>query len=90
MQGKRMGSAKGEVEEMTVAEQDDHIDSALLDFLLEDGPGIWAVEDLAREYGDEVSARDGLDRLKGLGLVYEIEGCVFASRAAQHSHRLKM
>ena len=70
--------------------EDDHIDFTLLSFLLIDSPGMWAMEDLAREYGDEVDARDGITRLKGLGFVHEVDGCVFASRAAQYFHRLKM
>lgn len=89
MQGKRMGSPAEEAEGMTVALEDDHIDFTLLGFLLIDSQ-VWAMEDLAREYGDEVGARDGINRLKGLGLVHEVDGCVFASRAAQHFHRLKL
>lgn len=90
MQGKRMGSPADQAEGMSVELEDDHIDFTLLGFLLIDSAGVWAMEDLAREYGDEVGARDGIARLKGLGLVHQIGECVFASRAAQHFHQLKM
>jgi len=70
----------------SLADADEQIDLTLLDLLVLDSPGLWAFEDLAREYGDAVAVRDGIDRLKARGLVHEIAGCVFASRAAQHRH----
>lgn len=70
---------------------DEAIDAILLDMLVLDWPGIMAFEDLERlwglpEGGHRIDLRDGVNRLKGLGLVHEIEGCVFASLAARHRH----
>jgi hypothetical protein len=90
MQDKRMCSAQGGVEGLPVAKQEDRWDSTVLDLLLYDEPGaLWSLDDLARQCDDRINARDAVVRLKSAGLVHEIQDCVFASRAAQHFHRLR-
>jgi predicted transcriptional regulator len=65
----------------TVIERDAHEDSAILGLLmLETSHRPWAVEEIAREMGRDVT--DGLNRLYGGGLIHRLDGFVWASRAA--------
>jgi len=61
---------------------DAQIEGTVLGLLLTDEAVMWSVEQMARELGDEVAARDSLARLHALGLVHRLDGFVFASRAA--------
>jgi hypothetical protein len=65
----------------TVIEQDAQEDSALLGLLmLETSHRPWAVEEVAREMGRDVT--DSLNRLYGGGLMHRLDGFVWATRAA--------
>lgn len=75
---------------MSVAEQDDALDFAVLDLLLyARPPGLWAIEEIAREIGDRAGAEDAVARLAGAGLIHRLrEGFVFPSRAALRASQL--
>lgn len=65
----------------TVIERDAQEDSAILALLmLETSHRPWAVEEIAREMGRDVT--DSLNRLYGGGLIHRLESFVWASRAA--------
>jgi hypothetical protein len=65
----------------TVIEWDAQEDSAILALLmLETSHRPWAVEEIVREMGRDVT--DGLNRLYGGGLIHRLDGFVWASRAA--------
>ena len=72
----------------TAVQQDSETDRAIMDLLLIDSPGPWAVDEIAREIGDANDARDGLARLARGGLIHRLEGFVFASRAAAQAAQL--
>lgn len=63
-------------------------DARVLEFLLDDHPGLWSIDEVQRMLGDPVAARDTLDRLTAVGLVHRCGAYAFASRAAAHSHAL--
>lgn len=65
----------------TVIERDAAEDSAILALLMLDhSHRPWAVDEVAREMGRDVT--DSLNRLHGGGLVNRLDGFVWASRAA--------
>jgi hypothetical protein len=64
-----------------VIERDNARDRALLQtLLLETSHRPWAVEEVAREMGEDVT--DSLRRLYGGGLIHRLDGFVWATRAA--------
>jgi hypothetical protein len=76
-------------EPLTVAEEDDRTDKAIIDLLID--PAVqrpWAVEEIAREIGDTIETVDSLARLAGAGLIHRLDDFAWASRAALHSERL--
>jgi hypothetical protein len=51
----------------------------------------WAAEDIAREYADiskDDDIEEALDSLRSAGLIYRVDDCYIASRAAIHAHEL--
>ena len=65
----------------TVIERDAQEDSVILALLmLETSHRPWAVEEIARDMGRDVT--DSLNRLYGGGLIHRLDGFVWASRAA--------
>ncbi len=73
------------------ARYDDQIDSAVLDLLVENHPGLWAVEEIERMIGVPLATYDSLRRLQGMGLVHRLKGddrFVFASRAGVRGREL--
>jgi hypothetical protein len=56
--------------------------------LTDDGQRPWAVEEVVREFGNEVAVIDSLNRLHGGGLIHRLDGFVFATRAALRSDQL--
>ena len=68
--------------------QDDATDQAIMGLLLIDHPGLWSVEEVVREMGDELRAQDGLSRLAGAGLVHRFGSFVFATRTATQAHAI--
>ncbi|MGA8353601.1 MAG: hypothetical protein WB698_05490 [Solirubrobacteraceae bacterium] len=74
---------------LTVAQQESIADEIVLDMLLDiEWQRPWSVEEIARELGDPVEADDCLGRLIRRGLVHQLNGYVFASRAAIHAIRI--
>ncbi|HEX3909558.1 MAG TPA: hypothetical protein VHW67_02505 [Solirubrobacteraceae bacterium] len=64
-----------------VIERDNAQDRAIMMTLLEEtSHRPWAVEEVARELGKDVT--DSLRRLYGGGLIHRLDGFVWASRAA--------
>lgn len=62
-------------------EQMDQLDGAILGMLmLETSHRPWAVDEIAREMGENPA--DSLSRLYGGGLIHRLDGFVWASRAA--------
>lgn len=73
----------------TVIERDAQEDSAILALLtLETSHRPWAVEEIAREMGRDVT--DSLNRLYGGGLIHRVDGFVWASRAAVMADEIAM
>jgi hypothetical protein len=65
----------------TVIERDAQEDSAILALLMvETSHRPWAVEEIAREMGRDVT--DSLNRLHGGGLIHRLDGFFWASGAA--------
>ncbi len=63
-------------------------DRAVLTVLL-DSPGLWAVEEVQREFSDPVEAQNSLSRLYAAGLAHRLDGgFVFASRAARQAYAI--
>lgn len=70
------------------AEADAQIDQAIMGLLFESFRPL-SVEEVEREIGDQIAARDGLARLYRAGLMHRIDGgYVFASRAAVQAERV--
>ncbi len=64
-----------------VIERENAQDRALMMALLQESPQRpWAVEELARQMGQDVT--DNLRRLYGGGLIHRLDGFVWATRAA--------
>jgi hypothetical protein len=71
----------------SIIEQDASTDSAVLGLLmLETSHRPWAVDELAREMGSNVT--DSLNRLYGGGLIQRLEGFVWASHAAVYAEEI--
>lgn len=68
-------------------EQDNEADRAVLAILL-DSPRPLAVAEVTREAADPLAAKDSVSRLVAVGLAHNLDGFVFASRAAVHSDGL--
>lgn len=49
----------------------------------------WSIEEVQREYGDRVAAKDALDNLRGAGLIHQLGDFVFATRAAVRAEEIK-
>jgi hypothetical protein len=61
----------------------EQIDSAIMALLIE-WSEIWVIVEVEREVGDPLAVRDSLNRLRGAGLIHEIDmEFVLASRAAR-------
>jgi hypothetical protein len=77
-------------DERTPAEQDDRNDRVILGLLLDsENQRPWADDEVAREFGDPIDTVDSLARLHAAGLVHQLDGFVWATRAALESNRLK-
>jgi hypothetical protein len=73
----------------TVIERDAGEDSAILGLLLlETSHRPWAVDEIAREMGRDVT--DSLNRLYGGGLIHRLNGFVWASRAAAMADEISL
>jgi hypothetical protein len=68
--------------------QDAQIDRAVMALLLDQYQGLWRADEVARELGDEVAARDSLARLHGAGLIHRLDDFVFPTVAAVHAATL--
>ncbi len=70
--------------------EDDEIDSSILSLLLgKDGADVWSIHDIGREIDNDLSAQDGVARLRAAGLVHRSGDFVMASRAAWRSYELE-
>ena len=59
------------------------IDWNILDLLIDHTNQCpWAIEEVIRAHGNELAARDGLDRVHAYGLIHRSGSFVFATRAA--------
>ena len=78
-------------DQRTPARDDDLIDRAILNLLLDgDSRGPWSDDEIAREIGNRVETVDGLARLSGAGLVHRLSSFAWASRAALHGDALRL
>lgn len=67
----------------------EQIDAAIMGLLLDERFDLWAVAEVEREIGDSVATRDSLARLRGAGLIHEIDAdFVAATRAARVADQL--
>jgi hypothetical protein len=58
-------------------------ETAVLALLLGEQPrSLWSIDEIERELGDALAARDALQRLEATGLVHRLGEFAFASRAA--------
>ena len=63
--------------------EDARVERAVLELLLcSRGPGLWSIEELVREIGDEVVVQDALAHLNASRLIHRLEQFVFVTRAA--------
>lgn len=72
----------------SAVERDNETDRAIMDLLLIDSAGPWAVEEIARAIGDANDTSDGLSRLARAGLIHRLDRFVFATRVAANAHAL--
>jgi hypothetical protein len=74
------------------AAEADRIESTILDlFTGPGGSGLWSVEEVGREIGDEIKAADALEALHRSGLIHRTsDGFVFATRAAIRASELQI
>jgi hypothetical protein len=74
-----------------LAVEEARVDWAVLDILI--GPDVqrpWSIAEVARAYGNEREAIDGLNHLHGAGLIHKTQdGFVFATRAAVRFNEIK-
>lgn len=83
MRKKRIPANTADRGDLLPAEQDDIIDRAILELLLDsDEPGLWSPEELELQIGDQLATTDSLKRLHTASLIHRCDGFVFASRAA--------
>ena len=63
----------------------EQVAAAIMSLLLDAPFDLSAIVEIEREIGDPVAVRDGLNRLRGAGLIYELENMMFvmATRAAR-------
>jgi Cu/Ag efflux pump CusA len=70
------------------AREEAHIDWAILNLIDEDNWRPRSIEEIIREYGNQLDALDSLDRLFSAGLIHRIDDFVFASRAPVRYHEI--
>ena len=68
--------------ELTAAEVERREDAVVLTVVASAYPALLAVDEVAREVGDQLATTDALARLCGAGLVHELSGFVWLTRAA--------
>jgi hypothetical protein len=73
-------------EPATVAEIEKASEQAVLTVLVDD-PGLWHLDEIARQVYDPQDLEDAVNRLATHGLVHRIEAFAFASRAALRAQR---
>jgi hypothetical protein len=75
----------------TPEEDDARSDWGVLVLLVgQDDQRPWSVEEIVREQGDEIAAKDSLDQLYKSGLIHRtVDGLVFPTRAALHYHAIR-
>jgi len=71
--------------------ESDRIEATILDlFTGPGGSGLWSVEEVGREIGDQIKAADALVSLYRAGLIHRTsDGFVFATRAAIRASELQ-
>ncbi len=71
------------------SEMEDVSDRTVMEFLLVNDPGLWAVADLQREFRNPLDLEDSLNRLVGAGMAHRVgEGFVMASRTAKQASEM--
>jgi hypothetical protein len=66
------------------------VDSAIVGLLLDSRFDLWSIAEIEREIGNPVIVRDSLNRLRGAGLIHEIDmAFVAATRAARLAAELE-
>jgi hypothetical protein len=67
----------------------EQIDAAIMGLLLDDCFDLWAVSEVEREIGNALDVRDGIRRLRGAGLIHELDmGFVTPTRAARRASEM--
>jgi hypothetical protein len=73
----------------SIAEQEDHTDKVVLEYLLL-SKWPWSVEEIGRKINDSTDTEDAVARLSAEGLVHRLGGFVFPARAALRSVDLEL
>ncbi len=63
-------------------------DALVLDLLIQNGPALWTIDELAREVGHELDTKDAVARLEAAGLIHRCDHFHFASRAGVRARAL--
>jgi len=69
---------------------DEQIDRVVLDFMLEDHPYPWHLDELGRELGSQTGAIDAVGRLTRTGLIHRWGDFVFPSRTAARAAQVQI
>ena len=69
---------------------DEHIDRVVLEFMLEDHPWPWHIDEIGRELGSQTTAADAIRRLASTGLVHHLGEFVFPTRTTTRAVQIEI
>jgi fatty acid-binding protein DegV len=91
MHEQRTGAPREGVQTATVAEVEEQTDRLILSLLSSSQfPGLWSVNELAREIGKPIDVEDTIHRLHGQGLIHRLDDFVFVTHAAACCEALRL